>query len=136
VVAVTDTITNTPDGFYAIADPDNPTTVTSWSKRNGGFGMWPRTVGRERAAGVDPWDWYGYCERAAGAILADPDAARARFAATATRCCVCGRALRSARWKMYGVGPECGRELSAAVLAALAERVAVALGEVTGRWSR
>jgi hypothetical protein len=42
-----------------------------------------------------------------GAIDQDPDAAMARFAASATRCCICGRELTDPESKVNGIGPEC-----------------------------
>jgi hypothetical protein len=42
-----------------------------------------------------------------GAILADPQAARMRFAVETTHCYMCGRRLTDAVSRARGIGPDC-----------------------------
>jgi hypothetical protein len=58
-----------------------------------------------------------YLKRVAAAIAADVPAAGRRFAELHTRCCVCGRTLRDATSKTYGIGPDCRAGIPAEVLA-------------------
>jgi hypothetical protein len=51
------------------------------------------------------------------AILEAPIAAQHRFADFNTRCCNCGRVLTNDLSKVYGIGPECRKGLSAETLA-------------------
>lgn len=56
-------------------------------------------------------------------IARDPDAAAARFAALAVRCCFCGRELTDDRSRVYGVGPDCRAGAPAGLVDAIAEQV-------------
>ncbi len=70
--------------------------------------------GRERRMAVVSLHSSGW---SAKAIADDPIAAKHRFADFATRCCSCGKKLTNDISKVYGIGPECRKGLSAEVLA-------------------
>ena len=122
------------DGFYAIQDPRDPAKVTCWRKRilpQGGqsFGPWPTgTFGTVNIRAEGSTVYRQYLDQVSDAIEVNPELAQARFAGFASRCFLCGRTLRSARWKCYGVGPECGHNFTPAELEILAGAMAEALG--------
>lgn len=127
-----------PDGYYAVPDPDDDTTMTYWRVRAGVRTRWPAKAwygpGRPlRADAPGPkgspayvaW-MHGHFERMrdwnsrVGALLAqDPAAAARRFAELSTRCCACGRALTDEKSKVFGLGSECRTGIRTAALAAL-----------------
>lgn len=128
-----------PDGYYAVADPDHPGTITYWRmhqhpKRGRVLDPWPAkkvygpTVRRsdvpkrmpERGAFLDAywsrlgsWRW-----KVRKAIMRDPEVARLRFAEFSTRCGYCARKLTDERSKVLGLGPECRRGQDEAAIAA------------------
>lgn len=128
-----------PDGYYALHDPDDPTTMTYWRQHTDAHGpalvSWPRGAlygptylrrdvpkdreeriefGRQFQARLSAW-----MGKARSALTADPDTARARFAVWQIRCCVCGRTLRDRKSKVLGIGPDCRRGEDEAALAAI-----------------
>lgn len=127
-----------PDGYYAVLDPDNPTTVSYWrrttSGRNTGLKPWPAKAWygpavplrkdvpqdpADRDRCVTAWrdDRRAYLGQVVAAITAGPEAAARCFAALSTRCWSCGRALHDATSKLYGIGPECRDGMDPAALA-------------------
>lgn len=128
-----------PDGYYAVLDPDDPTTMTYWRQNTDRHGPvlvpWPPRARYgpaylRRDVPKDPAERIEFGRRfqarlsagmgkARAALTADPDTARARFAVWQIRCCVCGRALSDRKSKVVGVGPECRRGEDEAVLAAV-----------------
>jgi hypothetical protein len=143
-----------PEGYYAIPDPHDPTIVSRWHMtkpdRNGRCHLnpWPPKArygpalaprpdfprdlsDADLRAAVDEWIRPVQEYRAAveAAIEADIMGTGARFAAYATRCCFCGRALRDPKSRSYGVGPECGDGLGDEFMAAMAARVGAAIAE-------
>lgn len=116
------------DGYYAIPDPREPAAMTYWRARRGSTTAWPpRTLygpwPRRSDAPDDPDERKAFARRVADTyaawlrqvraeLLADPDSARARFAALAVRCCVCCRTLTDPESKTSGVGPECRTRLT------------------------
>lgn len=122
-----------PDGFYAIRDPHDSEKVTCWRKRvypTGGqtFGPWPPKTNYGPDWRSDSAAYQVYLDGVADKIWEDPNVANARFAKFASRCFLCGRVLRSDKWKCYGVGPECGRGFSSGELEYLADAMADAMG--------
>jgi hypothetical protein len=59
-------------------------------------------------------------------IEEDPIGCAARFAASKSICCCCGKALSDERSKAYGIGPDCRSGIRPEVLAALIEAMATA----------
>lgn len=128
-----------PDGYYAVPDPDDPGTMTYWRQRTDTHGpaltSWPprarygplvyrRDVPKdpdERRAFAERYHarLAAWMDRVRDALTDDIDGARARFAVFQVRCCVCGRALRDAKSKTLGMGPECRKDEDEAVLAAV-----------------
>jgi hypothetical protein len=139
-----------PDGYYAVPDPDEPGAMTYWRARGGRTQPWPakawygpaRPLRRDvptdrdkRSAFISAWNlrYFAWHDRLLAALTADLDGARARFAVFQIRCCSCGRALRDAKSKTFGIGPECRRGESEAVLASvLTPLVAKAHAEALG----
>jgi hypothetical protein len=132
-----------PAGYYAIPDPENPDLMTYWRvivAPDGSVASWtaspprarygPQMLKRnipadraERLAVMRQFsdrltDW---TTRVRDAITADTAGCAARYAEFTTKCFCCGRELRSARWKVLGIGPDCCRKygLNATVLASL-----------------
>ncbi len=126
--------TDIPDGYYAIPDPNDPTLITYWRRKNNTLKAWPAKAwygppvprrselpdaGPAREAFVQKW-WASrraYLDRIATAVLADPATAGKRFANFGIRCCQCGRTLRDATSTTYGIGPECRSGMDPALLA-------------------
>lgn len=138
-------------GYYATPDPNNPDQMTYWRVRGGRLTKWPtkaawgpilrrsdvpkELVGEDRNAWIRAWveanatQWY---DAIRAALAADPIGCALRFAELTTRCLNCGRKLTDPASKVYGIGPECRDGLSAATLAALAERVGQAHAAARG----
>lgn len=118
-----------PAGYYAVPDPTNtePTmtywhisydeqgecTVAPWPpKARYGPQAYKRDMPADRAARTA---WYddivarrqAFWQQIDTAISQDPAAATARYAELKVRCFDCGRTLRSDRWKVVGLGPDC-----------------------------
>ena len=126
-------MTNLPDGYYAVADPDQPEQITYWRSRAGQLKPWPakahygpvayrRDVPKDHAAKVAfieaHWEKVrAYNTRVLLAIGDDPAAAMARFAEFAVRCGRCGRTLTDDRSKVLGLGPECRQGVSETAMA-------------------
>lgn len=114
-----------PAGFYAIDDPHTPAKVTCWRRRTGktsSFGPWPTSASQlHRELGTE--QYMAYLSAVVEAISADPLAAQARFVKFTCQCARCGRPLRSHRWKVQGVGPECVAQLTDAERDALRDAV-------------
>lgn len=140
------------DGYYAIPDPHDPSIVSYWRQGPRGLKPWPTKARygpvfymRDRPKDRTQLASYLADVRAVlarypiavrEAIVADPEAARARFAELSSHCCICGRSLTDPASKTYGIGPECRQGVPDVVLARLAERMgrahaASAIGEVT-----
>ncbi|MFJ8743443.1 DUF6011 domain-containing protein [Embleya sp. NPDC127516] len=135
-------MTPLPDGYYAVLDPTNATTMTYWRVATGRLKPWParatygpRFLRRDAPPRGDNQAWITWATTCAAtraawttalvdALTAEPVAAQARFAALTTRCCSCGRALTDPDTKTGGIGPECRRDVPDAVLVALADAVA------------
>ncbi|MFC9604604.1 DUF6011 domain-containing protein [Streptomyces niveus] len=116
------------EGYYAIPDPDDPDTMTYWrravTKKHNSLRAWPAKAWNgppvprrsevpedrdERDAFAAAWSESRrvYATKVIAAITADPDTARRRFSVLRVRCWSCGRKLRDAISKTYGIGPEC-----------------------------
>jgi hypothetical protein len=136
-----------PEGFYAVPDPRaDVDEMTYWRRKDKGkparphFEPWPlqarydpvlykkdgpdadelRRLTLARRDYVRAWyEVHAEPYRAAivEAILEDPVAAGRRFADLKTRCCNCGRKLTDEKSKVYGIGPECRKGMSAEILA-------------------
>lgn len=128
--------------YFAVPDPTDSTLMTYWRQSGAKLTPWPSRArygpqllrtdlppalrGQERQEWIWAWcrehltPWH---EQVRAAIDADPRECAARFAAFATRCAECGRALRDPASKTYGVGPECREGWPAAALAAMVEAV-------------
>lgn len=142
--------TTLPDGYYAVPDPDDPSTITCWRvKDDSGRTLTPSPpgahfgptlykrdvpkglVGRDRAIWANrwfaevraPWDL-----RVRAAIAADPDAAGLRFAEYTQHCCRCNQPLKVPASQANGVGPDC-----AEIIRAKAERGAMLANTATAR---
>ncbi|WP_374216205.1 DUF6011 domain-containing protein [Frankia sp. R82] len=142
-------------GYFAVPDPLDGTRMSYWyrsraARSAGQLAPWPprrnrwghllkRDVPFDKAA--DPPGYRAFVREhfdrvfdarveARRLIEADPDAASARFAALAIRCCWCGKQLADEHSRVYGVGPECRQGLSAEELARMVELVAAAHAEV------
>jgi hypothetical protein len=128
-----------PDGYYAVADPDHPGTITYWRmhthpKRGQALDPWPAkarygpTVQRRdiptampekgeflRAywARLGSWRWKVRKE-----IARNPEAAQMRFSQFSTRCGCCGKVLRDDLSKVLGRGSKCRKGVDQAALAA------------------
>lgn len=152
-----------PTGYYAIIDTYEPGLVSCWymtkPDRNGkrhlkpwppksrpGPKLGPRPemldscdfgpgAAERRRAVCDEWvrpvvEYHAAVERA---ILDDLEGAGARFAHYATRCCMCGRALKDPKSRYYGIGPECDNGLSDGDMARMATAVGRAVAEAEAR---
>lgn len=131
-------------GYYGITDPHDGT-ITHWyrSKKNPVVKSWPSKAKpgpralrsdvpkpkEEREAWLQEY-WTKqreYREAVLDAIVADPDAASARFAAWNSRCSQCGKTLEDPKSKCYGIGPECRSAYPDWVLAAMSARMSKVL---------
>lgn len=129
-------MTDLPDGYYAITDPDNAATMTYWRAANGLIAMWPakawygpaRLLKRDAPTDRDEYRAWAtaWSDRSQAwllsvrdAIEADPHAALRRFAQFSIRCCQCARTLTDDTSKVLGIGPDCRRGISTALLAAI-----------------
>jgi len=101
-----------PDGYYAVADPDNPDVVVCQRRRSkpkpsvkttlhGELGPASRCRSKNTAERLAWWN------ELVAAIEADPRGAMKRFADFTGKCCICGRKLTVAASKFNGIGPEC-----------------------------
>lgn len=128
-----------PDGYYAVADPDHPGTITYWrmhrhpkrgrvldpwpAKARYGPTAWRKDTPREPAAKQryleaywarrGAWNW-----KIRKAIMRDPAAANARFSEFSTRCGCCARILRDDLSKVLGRGSKCRQGVDQGALAA------------------
>lgn len=136
-----------PEGYYAVEDPRaGVEDMTYWRRKDKGknkrpaFDPWPlkaryapvlyskdlpegdvlRRLTLSKREYVHAWyktlSW-PYLEAIVESILDDPVAAQHRFADLNTRCCNCGKKLTNDLSKVYGIGPECRKGLSAETLA-------------------
>jgi hypothetical protein len=139
-----------PDGYYAVLDPADPSVMTYWRAKSGRVKAWPTNarygpvfLKRDTPSKSDREAYIAYAKKCTAALRlwgdqlaveleADPDMARARFAALTTRCCDCGRALTDAASKVAGIGPECRSGVPDGALAALADGVARAHAAALG----
>jgi hypothetical protein len=123
-----------PAGYYAVPDPNNPDVITYWRRTSTSLAAWPAKArygpplprrselpppGPERDAFVKAWHATSraYLDQIVAAITAEIVAAGKRFADFGIRCCQCGRALRDATSKTYGIGPDCRTGMDPAWLA-------------------
>lgn len=128
------TVANVPNGYYAIPDPDDAATLTMWrvvggllhpSPANAKYG--PRLLISAIPADLDRngkqqfiRTWHEtvrltWVRAVHAAIIADPNAAGARFAETTVHCRDCGRPLYDETSKALGRGPDCrARDLEGA----------------------
>jgi hypothetical protein len=127
---------------YAIPDPDDPGQMTYWYDGERGLTPWPPKArygpvlfrkdlpedraAREAVLAEFRRHFHEWWAAVRAAIAADPVAAGRRFAELTTNCCWCGRQLTEESSKVYGIGPECRKDMSADVLAAYALRVGCA----------
>lgn len=149
-----------PDGYYAVPDPDDPTTITCWRvKDDDGRALTPSPTGahygptlyrrdvpkelkanaKERALWVNtwfievrgPWD-----RKVREAIAADPEAAGLRFADHTHHCCRCNKPLTVSAFR--GVGADCAEAIQRAAArgAVLADTVTVRQRAVVDRLTR
>lgn len=130
--------------YYAVLDPSDPTTITYWrqvradrppapwpAKARYGPLLYRDTVpadltGEARHAWVRRWHEtirHPWPRAVWDAIDADPHGCQAMFASFTTRCCCCGKQLTDATSKVYGIGPDCRRDLSRDTLARMAAAV-------------
>ncbi|MFC1410364.1 DUF6011 domain-containing protein [Streptacidiphilus sp. N1-12] len=122
--------THLPAGYYAVPDPtttDAPT-MTYWhvtydDKGDRTVAPWPPKARYgpqpyKRDMPADPAQrktWFDgvvasrrtFWEQVDTAIQQDPAGCAARYAEFTTRCFDCGRSLRSDRWRLVGIGPDC-----------------------------
>ncbi|MGW6391140.1 DUF6011 domain-containing protein [Streptomyces sp. NPDC055103] len=126
------------DGYYAILDPDDPSTVTYWRRvrtpRVNSLRAWPARAAygppiplrsqlpenpADRVEFVSAWSKKrrAYLEKVVAAIAAGPEVAARCFGDLLTRCWSCGRALRDETSKTLGIGPECRSGMDPASLA-------------------
>jgi hypothetical protein len=135
-------MTGLPDGYYAVLSPDDPAVMTYWRVVNDRIAPWPARARygpqfyrRDSPSRSDQAAYRAHIEqcfavlrewngRVRAALEVDPVAARARFAALTTCCCVCGRGLVDAASKTSGIGPDCRRGMPGHVLDAIAGAVA------------
>lgn len=140
-------------GYYAVPDPDQPAQqMTYWHLHVLHLGApvmnvapWPprarygpvllrKDVPKDREGRIAALRAYdrvltAWNIRLRTALAADPAAAAARFAELSTRCFCCARKLRSDRWKVLGIGPECFQSSGldyAALLASTTPSIAAA----------
>ncbi|MEU5157347.1 DUF6011 domain-containing protein [Glycomyces sp. NPDC021274] len=125
------------DGYYAVLDPDDDTTMTCWRVKGGRVKAHPAkarygpVLPRRKDAPGPPgsdeftvWfdeiaerlnDWYA---RLHAAIEASPLAAQVEFAKATGHCCNCGRALKDGASRVLGIGPDCRERIPHPVLMA------------------
>lgn len=101
-----------PDGYYAVADPDNPDVMVCQRRHSRPKPSVKTTLhGEQRSASrcrsKEPNERIAWWDDVFAAIEADPQAAMKRFADFTGRCCICGRKLTDPRSKLDGMGPEC-----------------------------
>ena len=131
-------MTDLPDGYYAVPDPDDTTAMTYWRAKGGGLHPHPAKTwyGPARPLRQDApspkggpefqeWmrdyfdRWTAWARRVRDSLAIDPAATARRFADLTTRCCVCGRALTDAESKVLGIGPDCRSRLDPHGVAAI-----------------
>src|SRR5215213_9571612 len=126
-----------PEGYYAVADPENEGEMSYWRRKDKGkhktpsFDPWPLKArygprlltsdprlkglkGEQRNQFVRSWYEgvkYPYMARVVEAIASDPVTAGKRFAELQMRCCICGKGLTTNESKVVGIGPECRKGL-------------------------
>ncbi|MFJ2206011.1 DUF6011 domain-containing protein [Streptomyces microflavus] len=121
-------MTPIPEGYYAIPDPDDATTMTYWRRaitpKVSDLKPWPAKAWngppiprradvptdrheRDRFAAAWMESRRVYMAKVITAVLAELDDARRRFSTFTIRCWSCGRTLRDETSKAYGIGPEC-----------------------------
>jgi Family of unknown function (DUF6011) len=108
--------------------------IRPWPPRRNRWGVLLRSdvlaqpPGREREVyQINHWTLVRAGRRwVAEQISEDPIGCAARFAASKSICCCCGKSLTDERSKTYGIGPDCRQGIRPEVLAALIERMAVA----------
>lgn len=145
--------------YFAVPDPDTGDMTYWFRDKRGKLQPWPQKPrparygpilwkkpgaghthvtpegmkGEERNAWVINWfdtvqrPWKARIE---AAIASDPEAAQARFAQFASRCCVCGKGLTDATSKVYGIGPECRAGWPPEILEELARQ----MGRIHTEW--
>lgn len=125
-------VTEIPDGYYAVPDPDKPDQLTLWRAADGRIEPSPNAaiygpvlLKRDVPAGLPKperarWiaNWFETVQRpwrqaVRVAIAADPEAAGQLYAKTAIRCRDCGRALTDQTSKAAGRGPDCRKARAA-----------------------
>ena len=147
--------------YYAVPDPDT-CDMTYWMRtKRGQLKAWPATAkvddygprlwfkpGHDREHVVPEglterergnWirAWYDtvrnpWVAKILAAIEREPDAARARFAAFTSHCCICGRTLTDEDSRVRGIGPDCIGRVPAAFAEACAREIARLHGEAGG----
>jgi hypothetical protein len=126
-----------PEGYYAIPDPDDATTMTYWRRaitpKVSDLKPWPAKAWngppvprradvptdraeRDRFAAAWTESRRVYMTKVIDGLLAELDDARRRFSTFTIRCWSCGRTLRDARSKSLGIGPECRAGMDPAAL--------------------
>lgn len=106
--------------YYAVPDPDTGD-MTYWMRTGRGeLKAWPTRRYDTRLCGK-PYVWMAAIR---GAIEANPDVARARFAAFTSHCCICGKFLTDEASKVWGIGPDCRQKVSADFADACAGEIA------------
>ncbi|MFD3844772.1 DUF6011 domain-containing protein [Streptomyces microflavus] len=127
-----------PEGYYAVLDPADPTTVTYWRRvitaRTDYLRPWPAKawygppvprrsdVPTERSARelfVATWSKTrrAYLDQVVAAIAAGPEAAARCFADLRSCCWSCGRPLHDETSRTLGIGPDCRRDMDPTLLA-------------------
>lgn len=119
-------MTDLPDGFYAVPDPDDESVMTRWRVKNGKWSPHPAKTHygparplRKDAPGLNGSPEYAawmrkfldrhnaWRRRVVDAIEANPLLARFRFAESTAHCHNCGRALTDGKSRTLGIGPDC-----------------------------
>jgi hypothetical protein len=125
------------DGYYAVLDPDDDSTMTCWRVKDGGIHPHPAKAwyGPERPLRKDApgpkgspefqdWMreyfdlWTGWARRVRNAIAASPITAQHEFAKATGHCCSCGRPLTDGASRVLGIGPDCRERIPHPVLMA------------------
>ncbi|ACU71814.1 hypothetical protein Caci_2905 [Catenulispora acidiphila DSM 44928] len=144
------TTTPLPDGYYAVPDPDDPTTTTCWRVKDDSGGalaaspsgahygpaLYKRDLpkglrGRERGEWITAWYQtvrHPWDRKVREAIAADPEAAGLRFAEYTHHCCRCNQPLTVPASQAAGLGPDCVE-----IVRAKAARGAVLADSATAR---